>query len=466
MFIDPYLNSGGLGVSEVPGGYQRREGFHPLEPDGFFNPPVAMGNGFESSAIATQWTFDERFFFLLGCFWGTTTGLSMLIGALFWRLPLPIVMGGELGVVLLCLFLYGRGPAFLLSSLVDPAGVLMGLHLLAAIASAAVANVAPIMTVRYLLLTASFSAMVYARSIGPKAIGAMRAGLTCGGFVVCIFNVPSISLGALNDPLYRLSAFLNPNANAIIGSITAISVLDYAIGYWNLPDRRKRSVMLFCLAVLPILVVYLTRSRTGTLAMLAGIFVLLLLSTRLWVSVTVGVLAIPFYFIFHGAFASLGHGVSNVYALGERGRDIASLTGRTEAWQRLAVIWEASPVFGGGPGAAVIGSHNGFLYNLAEVGALGTLPLICLIMLATLSSIIHRKDPAMRAMIAIVAASLVESLAESEFFSFGSPSGLLFLLAVSTLVGALFGKVNEPLLSGVGPLGSGSEPAPDQHPYF
>jgi len=433
----PYPNYGAFGAPSIPPG---EYGIEPQGSDEAFHPVEGFGSDFGPAVSAPRGQL--AFFFLLGAAWGTLAGLSAMTQ--LWGLPMQYAQVGGLMMVVICLILHGRGPRSVLAAAGDPAGGLMYLHGFVALISAAVgvmvtahaSLIQMLFAARYAFLPVAFAAMIYARDSVPGGLAALRVGLTCSGVVVCACNLPSIKLSALVDPHFRLSTFLNANANAMVGAVTAISLFDYAISSWK--RRPLRAVLLTALGALAVFIVYMSRSRTGALALVAGVLLLTLLSVRLWLGVAAVFLAIPVCFVLQRSLSDVGGSLSTTFALGEHGRDLATLTGRTELWSELIRdVWMPNLFLGAGPGA-INAAENGWLQNLCEVGLLGTLPLLAVVGLAAVESVVHYRDRSVRGATAILAAGAVVSLASSQLFSFGNPASLLFLLAVAHLVGLRF----------------------------
>src|SRR5438105_2859995 len=115
--------------------------------------------------------------------------------------------------------------------------------------------------------------------------------------------------------------------------------------------------------------------------------------------------------------------LNDVLMLHESDRSIESATFRYETWSYVISLWLRNPLLGVGPGGheayvqhalGISGAHNGVLANLADVGLVGTLPLI-IGLLWCLSKGRHHSNR--NVALPLVVAGIVESGAESMLFS-------------------------------------------------
>jgi O-antigen ligase len=124
-------------------------------------------------------------------------------------------------------------------------------------------------------------------------------------------------------------------------------------------------------------------------------------------------------------------------AQSRRWRDPTTLTGRTLIWTTYLAAWQANPFFGAGPGGlamtAGLSGHNAIIQYLGELGLVGTLPALMLILLAFVGSFRHRRDSRYFFLTACLIAAIVESSAESSLLNSGNPAGLMVLLSIAVL---------------------------------
>jgi O-antigen ligase len=284
------------------------------------------------------------------------------------------------------------------------------------------------------MLSLAFSIMLGLRASGESALPSLRVGLTVSGLAVVIYHVPLVSVAGLLSPHTRLITFLNPSALGAIVAFTGISLVDYLLAAVSARAFGRVTILtLCCTASLTVLAA--TKSRTAAISFLAGFIVLLSLRYS-WYRVipSVAVLVVALL-----CLPGVSDALLRAYQLDEaqrRWRPLETLTGRTDMWAQWLQVIEDNPLLGTGPGGSAMtrySAHNGLLQNLGEVGLLGTLPLIAILLLAARGAFLQRRRPEMFFAIACLVAGIAEAGAESEFFSFGTPCGLLFLLSIATL---------------------------------
>lgn len=337
------------------------------------------------------------------------------------------------------------------------AGLLIAAHAAVAVLSGVINESHPLFVTRYLLLVPALSMMLFAARRGDRAVNAVRGGLTFSGACFVLFHLGAADLSRLSDPTYRLSLYLNPNGVAFIAGMTAVSLFDY--GLRRLGSARGKislAAMLWFACVVACLVLCVaTKSRTAMLATMTGLAVRLYLSLglarTLLLSLAAAALALG---VAWGLLESAAESISTTFQLNDRLRGIGTGTGRFRAWETMAnEVWLPNALLGAGPGrdiqlapvyAGVSSSHNGVLASLVEVGITGTAPLLVVVAVATAGALRALRRPPLAFAAAIFAAGLVESLAETMFFSMGNPGSQLFLLSVAVLTTATTNRGVEP----------------------
>ena len=283
---------------------------------------------------------------------------------------------------------------------------------------------------RFLLLVVAFSLFIHLRRAGPGAVSAARFGMTTAGLFLVLFHIPLVPGGRLADPSYRISDYLNPNSTALVSAFTGISILDYALV--RLRDRKWLSGMLLLLATaacMVILVATKSAHRGGRVPRrLAG---------------AVGHAPAPDFRA--GAVpARRARGTRDLRLAGRvRARRLGRVHARLDPAERLDHDRPARQLAVRGrdallpqplPGGRARSSfqqigvvHNAWLFNLCEVGLLGTLPLVALVVGCGIQVIRNWKDRRIHFAAALLFAGLLESVSEESLFSIGNSGSLLFL---------------------------------------
>jgi O-antigen ligase len=370
----------------------------------------------------------------VGLVWGLFTGFSF---AIFDNYALTL-MGA--GLILAIIGVSAATPSFDMSVLFEwsrtRTGLLIGFHALCALVSGILWDSSAASIARYIVLVPALSVCIAVLRLGPRATENFRLGITLSGLSFVLYHLFFLEPASLLDPTYRLTVFLNPNGVAFVSAMTAISLLCF------LPPAHGISRLLIACGILACCVIcFATKSRTGMVALLGGVSVTALLrasrTRRRWLSAAL-VVATACAFFGTSLLSAASSQISEVYSLHDRYRSIDTGTFRYETWGFVArELWLKHPIFGIGPGhqealveAAldVSGAHNGLLANLAEVGLLGTAPL-----LAILYMCLRRRTTLYEFALPLLAAALLESVSETMFFSMGNPGSLLFLLSVAAL---------------------------------
>jgi O-antigen ligase len=316
-------------------------------------------------------------------------------------------------------------------------GMLLTLHVVAALASGLWSGSELESMVRYVALAPAFSILLASVCGGEEDIRQLRIGFTLAGMVFAVFHLFNLELAELSDPAYRLTVFLNPNGTGFIAALTGVSALDLGLNQ----ARAKTARVLWLVSFVACgLLWFSTKSRTALLAFMAGVLIIgafhLQARNARFALTAALALALLFTARFKGFFV-------DTLSLDDQYRSIATATGRFGIWEYiLTQIFPEAPLLGVGPGrhadlvsnaTGCSSAHNGLLMALAETGLSGTVPLVLLLLLGSAGAWRHRHDPGICWAVALFAAGFMESLGEVMFFSIGNPASLLFMLAVAAL---------------------------------
>lgn len=374
-------------------------------------------------------------YIVLGFLWGLTCNFSLAAG----EDVAPLLQGAGLALALGLACLERGTVRPLLAWTRSEIGLLIAVHALAAIVSGLLSQSSPAAILRYVLLLPAVSLLLFVGSRGSDSVGGLRTGLLLAGIAFVVFHLYHLDVGSLFDPRYRLTVFINTNGVAFISAMTCVLLLAPSIA-------RGRTVLAFRLLAVGMcsLLVFATKSRTGMLALVSGALVHLILRARssrrtMWAAlVSAGaalaiLVAVP-------PTQRLVDGLANIYMLDDEYRSIESGTYRYEAWRYvISDLWLPNPLLGVGPGRHssmvnsaldVPGAHNGVLANLADVGLLGTGPLLLVTLIALARA---KRATSSSAALALLVAGMVESGAETMWFSMGNTGSLLFLVSVTVL---------------------------------
>jgi len=373
---------------------------------------------------------------LIGLGWGLLTGFSFAIAEA--ESVHTTVLAVGLLVAVFGTALTAGSVAVFLEWVQSSVGLLIAAHALVAVISGLVRESSASGIFRYVALVPAISVCLYMARAGPRAFKSFRLGLTLSGLAFVAYHLAYLDPGSLLDPHYRITLFLNTNGVGFIAAMTAISLLAFI--------ERDRRIVTFVISVSVLaccVLCFATKSRTASLALLAGTvthfslrfrrsharaLVLIAIGVAFWVIVTTDI------------GVNTARNIGDIYMVTDQYRSVKSGTFRYEVWWFvISVLWPLNPMLGVGPGqhepiveAATnqIGAHNGLLANLAEVGLLGTMPLIAILLL---SFIRGRGNPMSAFALPLLVGGLVESVAETMFFSMGNPGSLLFLLSIALL---------------------------------
>lgn len=373
-----------------------------------------------------------RFVTIIGLIWGLATGFSS------WIFPGngDIFIGIGLAIAIVLAIVYFRSFLPLMALFTNAAGLMVLIHAMAAVISSALSlNPMILLTGRYLVLAGAFSMILAATLQGMEVVNALRIGLTLAGLVVALFYVQYLNPAVLSSPTLRIGGYLNPNSVGMICAITALSLTDYAIQQRH-RGRTLRMVLMRLGAVLCVLIVVASKSRTATASLVAGWLLLRALHYGLGKTLFLALIA----FVVMLVIPEARNGFLRLYELdasSQRFRDLSTLTGRTYIWMNYLAAWRSRPFFGVGPGGtaltAGIFGHNAIIQYLAELGLFGTLPVLALLFMTLAGSIRQRRNPAYFFFIACALAAIFESVGESSLLNSGNPAGLTVLLSFAVL---------------------------------
>jgi O-antigen ligase len=375
--------------------------------------------------------------FAAGAAWGLLASFSYLT-------PAPVVAQGA-ALVLAAAVVSTITVRWLASWAWFWTGWLIALHALVALFSGLTNRSEPGFVIRYLLLVPAMSMALFAASKGVRAANALRGGLTLSGVCFVAYHLAAADLSRLSDPSYRLSVYLNPNGVAFIAGMTGVSLFDYGLRRLHASRTKVCPVALAAFAGLAacLVVCLATKSRTATLATAVGLAVRLYTSLGFARTLALSAAAALVMAVAWGAVLTVAETASSTFQLNDPLRAVSGGTGRFQAWRILvAKAWLPNFAFGAGPGSdlelsrihtSVRSSHNGVLANLVEVGLVGTLPLIVVLIMAARGALRAVRVPDLAFAASLFAVAVVESMAETMFFSMGNPGSLLFVTSVAVL---------------------------------
>lgn len=376
----------------------------------------------------------RSYYSAVGVIWGLLANFSFMFG----EANGSVIQGSGLAVALIAVALERRSIAPLLHALATPIGALISVHAVAALLSGAVNVSSEVAILRYVLLVPAIAIFLSVARRDKHAGEGLRHGLTASGVIFVLYHLVTLDLSSLMDPTYRVFIFLNTNGVGFIAAMTGVSLL--AIGV----RTRRARLVIFSLFVACCVLCFATKSRTASLALIAGtgahLYFLLNRSRKLFLAMMAAAVLAFVALSAAGVGSQISDEVTVLYMLDHEDRSIQSGTYRYDAWKYVINdLWLESPILGVGPGnhadrvfaaTDVPGAHNGLLANLAEVGIAGTLPLVLILVFAVQRS---RRNEEASSVLPLVVTALVESVAEVMFFSMGNGASLLFLAALARL---------------------------------
>jgi hypothetical protein len=376
-----------------------------------------------------------------GVVWGAGTMISAL-----WSEGVPRLTIDGLTLLVTALLLLFVNVRIVALWVMTPVGLLLVAHGAAAFLSATIHD-APFFSVgRYGLLAPAYAMILGCVDRGWRSTRGLRGGLTVAAFSMVLYQLPEVDFTRFLDPISRTGTLMSVNSIAFISAMACISLLDYALVRTKALGRSGilGTSVLWMAVGASLLVCLATKSRTGTLALLAGG----LLRLYFWMGMTrafLGLLAILVLAtgFLAGWISDLGDTVAVAFGLFQPDRSIYGGTGRFAAWGIIVdEIWLPNFWLGVGPVVAgrlifrialIPGAHNGLLAILADIGTLGALPILVILGMAVRGAWRWRHEPASHFPIVVLVGAVVESFAEQMFFSIGNPASLMFLLSIAML---------------------------------
>ena len=365
-------------------------------------------------------------------FWGIASSFSLLTDN-----PVNIQICAPIPILLFWLYIDPMGLIKIFFS--KRIGVLISFSVIVVAISAFVNGFTVLGLIRYLALLPAF--MVLLRTCEEKVYlnGALRS-LALSSFVFVLYHLGSADLTEVLNPNYRLELFLNTNGVAFIACMCVL--VHIVLLLQKRRDRSNLLVVFYLIAVLAgIVVLFLTRSRTATLAFIGGLLSLPfampgLISKKINQLIFWGIVAILLLFYY---WSSIFESVSFYYSFFDKYRGIETATNRTDIWSyTFNQIIMKNFFIGIGPGnhfetiekaTGFTNANNGLLIYMAEIGFFGTLPYLILLILTFVKTI--KSNGLNRLFLVILIAGFIESIGETMLFSTGSVGSLIFLLVVA-----------------------------------
>lgn len=261
--------------------------------------------------------------------------------------------------------------------------------------------------------------------------------------VLTITMVISVSMGALVGG--RLSGvYSNPNTLGILAAFTV------ALGL-GVREGRKSIFQISTGIAIAISVVAMlgTLSRTASLALVAGL-VVLVSRKRTFPPMVVAMAS----FAGAGVIATLLVGrripfpaVMERFVSPDGG---SQFSGREEIWHFAVSLWEQQPWLGYGfrtgeiafrrAGFSGGAAFNSYLQSLLEVGVLGVLPLVAMLV-ALIWGLMRARSSVQTGLAALVAVGLLVCLTESSLLGLGHPIAWVFWLCGGALAASVESQV-------------------------
>jgi len=289
-------------------------------------------------------------------------------------------------------------------------------------------------------------------------LGAIKRLLTRTGFLVIPFSIllikyyPDLGRGYSR---WEGTAFYNgvattKNALGMACLLFGLSALWRIFGEIQTrprPIRRRPAIAQWIMFIMVVWLFWIVNSMTSLWCLIMGGTLLVATSfrpvaKRLAVvhSLVAAVILIPFSTLFAGVGTDLAHGAT--------GRNISTLTDRTEVWAaslrlagnsffgtgfesfwlgpRLETMWS---LFWWRPNEA----HNGYLEVFLNLGWMGIAMLVIIIVTGyqTVIAAVRRSAPESNFMLASFAVAIVYNFTEAAFFRMMTPVWVVFLLAIT-----------------------------------
>lgn len=283
-----------------------------------------------------------------------------------------------------------------------------------------------------------FSRHLCLREIGWVILGVSTCFVTAG-FLAELYH------GTFN-PLWRYYRFIgteHPNVLAVYAALMIVTALTL------LAQNAKLRWFLWSIILIGIIALFLTKSRTTLLALVAALTIAGLLKAEpKWR--TIGLIAGTFAISVMGLAISILQLWDRIGVAAAMGRTehITSLTGRVPLWLELLKHASERPWCGSGYGAfwdsrmiqrtselflwEITHAHSVFLEALLNLGIVG-LTVFVAILISTLiiatKALLYTRRPEFQLILIVTLFALIHGIAEASFYSLGFESyALLFLI--------------------------------------
>jgi len=365
-------------------------------------------------------------------FWGTASSFALITDN-----PSAVQMLAPVPILFFWMNSNGSKMLTILSS--RPIGILIFFSSVIVGVSAIINGFTVNGLIRYLALVPVFAVLLMTCEDKEYLDGALRS-FAASSFLFVVVHLGLADFAEIFNPQYRLGSFMNTNG---VGFIACICALVHIVLF---SQKRKQDSKIFIYfdlfaVVAGIAVLFLTRSRTATLAFIGGVACLPfavpeLVSKKMGRLLFLGAGAVILTVCYWPAIFEF---VSYNYSFFDKYRSIETATNRTEIWSYTFYHIIMNNLFIGiGPGmhletienaTGYTNANNGLLVYMAEIGLLGTIPYILLLVFTFVKTL--ESKGLRRFFLVILVAGFIESLGETIFFSTGSVASLIFLLAIA-----------------------------------
>lgn len=242
-----------------------------------------------------------------------------------------------------------------------------------------------------------------------------------------IFYIINIDLSMFLNFLYRFHTVTNPN---VIGSTAAMY---FILSLYFLYKTKNKPIQFFLLLfiLISVIIVIATKSRTSFMMVFFSFFTLTFLFNKrkiILFSLTSIILIVLLNF----------NTIDNILRITQRthvvkDKTILNLTGRSEIWSKGIKMIEENFYFGVGPEYAKVKTdagykhlHNAFIQLMANVGFIGSIPILILTLTALAKLRFYKANIFMSV---VMITGFIGSLTEPRLLNYGLPSNLLFLIS-------------------------------------
>lgn len=325
-----------------------------------------------------------------------------------------------------------------LASCISTTGLLFLAFAFVSIIAGMASAAEPAAILKFMLLCPVAWAMLAIRRRGEESLRRFRMGITVCGLAFSLIALAYADFALMEDPKTRLTSYANPNFIGFLAAMSGISAFDLA-------GRKESSLVLrwlffFCF-VGCIVACFTTKSRTATLSFLMGTLALCTVRYGLTRMMMASFFLVPLVLFL--PLESLFERFSESYSLFEGPRKISEATGRFTLWANvIRKIWWANPFLGIGPDQNIVmtwemfgsrGAHNGLLAVLTDLGIVGVIPVLWILLRSARVAIVESNKPEMAAAIGLFVGGFVESLGEIQLLSIGNSGSVLFLISIVAL---------------------------------